>query len=75
MFIRLHIKETDELFVVNTDYIIRIFETVYDALAVPSASLTIFGCEEHVEVKESVADIERLMNRDRVYSTLTTKGI
>lgn len=75
MFIRLHIKETDELFVVNTDYIIRIFETVYDALAVPSASLTIFGCEGHVEVKESVAEIERLMSRDRVYSTLTTKSI
>lgn len=75
MFIRLHIKETDELFVVNTDYIIRIFETVYDALAVPSASLTIFGHEGPVEVKESVADIERLMKRDRVYSTPTTKCV
>lgn len=65
MFIHLHSKETDKLFVVNTDYIIRIFETVYDALAVPSASLTIFGCESPVEVKETVTDIERLINQAR----------
>lgn len=71
MFIHLHSKETDKLFVVNTDYIV----TICDDSPMPGAILIIFGYEGPVEVKESVADIERLMNRDRVYSTLTTKCI
>lgn len=65
MFIHLHSKETDKLFVVNTDYIV----TICDDSPMPGAILIIFGYEGPVEVKESVADIERLMNRDR----LTTK--
>lgn len=63
MFIPLHSKETDKLFVVNTDYIV----TICDDSPMPGgAILIIFGYEGPVEVKESVADIERLMNRDRV---------
>lgn len=62
MFIHLHSKETDKLFVVNTDYIVMLC----DDSPMPGAILSIFGHEGPVEVKESVADIERLMNRDRV---------
>lgn len=61
MFIHLHSKETDKLFVVNTDYIV----TICDDSPMPGALLTIIRFAEPVEVKESVADIERLMNRDR----------
>lgn len=71
MFIPLHSKETDKLFVVNTDYIVMLC----DDSPMPGATLTIAGHEGPVEVKESVADIERLMNRDRVYSTPTTKCV
>lgn len=63
MFIYLHSKETDKPFVVNTDYIVTMCDT--DS-PMPGAILIIFGYEGPVEVKESVADIERLMNRDRV---------
>lgn len=66
MFIHLHSKETDKLFVVNTDYIVTICDTEYDDSPTPGAILIIFGYEGPVEVKESCADIERLMNRDRV---------
>ncbi len=66
MFIHLHSKETGKLFVVNTDYIVTICDIVYDDSPVPGAILTIIRFAEPVEVKESVADIERLMNRDRV---------
>lgn len=62
MFINLHSRETDKLFVVNTDYIV----TICDDSPMPGAILTIIRFAEPVEVKESVADIERLMNRDRV---------
>ena len=62
MFINLHSKETDKLFVVNTDYIV----TICDDSPMPGAILIIFGYEGPVEVKESVADIVRLVNRDRV---------
>lgn len=75
MFIHLHSKETDKLFVVNTDYIVTICDTEYDDSPKPGAILIIFGYEGPIEVKESVADIERLMNRDRVYSTPTTKCV
>lgn len=75
MFIHLHSKETDKLFVVNTDHIVTICDTVYDDSPTPGAILTLFRFAEPVEVKESVADIERLMHHDRVYSTLTTKSI
>ena len=75
MFIHLHSKETDKLFVVNTDYIVTICDTEYDDSPTPGAILIIFGNEGPVEVKESVADIERLMKRDRVYSTPTTKCV
>lgn len=61
MFIHLHSKETDKLFVVNTDYIV----TICDDSPMPGAILIIFGYEGPVEVKESVADIERLMNQAR----------
>lgn len=71
MFIHLHSKETDKLFVVNTDHIV----TICDDSPMPGSILIIFGYEVPVEVKESVADIVRLVNRDRVYSTLTTKSI
>ena len=66
MFIHLHSKETDKLFVVNTDYIVTICDTEQDDSPTPGAILTIIRFAEPVEVKESVADIERLMNRDRV---------
>ena len=62
MFIHLHSKETDKLFVVNIDYIV----TICDDSPMPGSILIIFGYEVPVEVKESVADIERLMNHDRV---------
>ena len=62
MFIHLHSKETDKLFVVNTEYIV----TICDDSSMPGAILIIFGYEGPVEVKESCADIERLVNRDRV---------
>ena len=62
MFINLHSKETDKLFVVNTDYIV----TICDDSPMPGAILTIIRFAEPVEVKESVADIVRLVNRDRV---------
>lgn len=75
MFIHLHSKETDKLFVVNTDYIVTICDTEYDDSPTPGAILTIIRFAGPVEVKESVADIERLMNRDRVYSTPTTKCV
>lgn len=66
MFILLHSKETDKLFVVNTDYIVTMCDTVYDDSPVPGATLNIISFTEPVEVKESVADIVRLVNRDRV---------
>lgn len=61
MFIRLHSKETDKLFVVNTDHIV----TICDDSPMPGSILIIFGYEVPVEVKESVADIVRLMNQAR----------
>lgn len=82
MFIHLHYIDTNESVVVNTDYIVMVFDNVYedghyyaDEPPMPGATLTISGHEGPVEVKESVADIERLMNRDRVYSTPTTKCV
>ena len=75
MFIHLHYIDTNESVVVNTDYIVTICDTEYDDSPTPGAILIIFGHEGPVEVKESVADIERLMKRDRVYSTPTTKCV
>lgn len=51
MLIHLHSKETDKLFVVNTDYIV----TICDDSPMPGAILIIFGYEGPVEVEESVA--------------------
>lgn len=65
MFIHLHYADTNESVVVNTDYIVMVFDTMYDASPIPGATFTIFGHEGPVEVKESVADIERLMNQAR----------
>lgn len=74
MFIHLHYIDTNESVVVNTDYIVTMFDTMcVDASEEPVTSLTISGYEGPVEVKESVTDIERLIDRDIVYSTLTTK--
>ena len=42
-----------------------VFDTMYDASTIPGATFTISGHEGPVEVKESVADIERLMNQAR----------
>lgn len=75
MFIHLHSKETGKLFVVNTDYIVTMCDTVYDDSPMPGTILTVIRFGEPVEVTESVADIERLMNHDRVYSTPTTKCV
>lgn len=61
MFIHLHSKETDKLFVVNTDYIV----TICDDSPMPGAILIIFGYEGPVEVKESVADIDRLTTKHK----------
>lgn len=65
MFIHLHSKETDKPFVVNTDYIVTMSDTVYDDSPMPGTVLVIIRFERPVEVKESVADIERLMNQAR----------
>ena len=65
MFIRLHSKETGKPFVVNTDYIVTMYDTVYDESPMPGTILTVIRFEEPVEVKESVADIERLINQAR----------
>ena len=65
MFSRLHSKETGNLFAVNTDHIVTICDTVYDDSPTPGAVLTLFRFAEPVEVQESVADIERLMNQAR----------
>lgn len=66
MFIHLHSKETDKPFVVNTDYIVTMSDTVYADSPMPGTVLVIIRFERPVEVKESVADIVRLVNRDRV---------
>jgi len=67
MFITLHSKETDKPFVVNTDYIVTMCDTVYDYSPTPGAVLVIVRIESPVEVKETVADIERLMNHARAH--------
>lgn len=72
MFVHLHHIDTNESVVINTDYIVMVFENMYDE-SVAGASLTVSGHEGSVDVKESFTDIERLLNQDRVYSTLTTK--
>lgn len=72
MLIHLHYVDTNESVLVNTDAIVVISDNVYedghyyaDEPPIPGATLTISGHEGPVEVKESVADIERLMNQAR----------
>lgn len=65
MFIYLHSKETDKPFVVNTDYIVTMSDTVYDDSTMSGAVLVIIRFGEPVEVKETVTDIERLMKQAR----------
>lgn len=62
MFVHLHSKETDKPFIVNTDYIVTMCDT--DS-PMPGTVLVIIRFGEPVEVKESVADIERLINQAR----------
>lgn len=72
MFIHLHDIDTNESVIVNTANIITVCDNVYeyghyyaDEPPIPGATLTISGHEGPVEVKETVADIERLMNQAR----------
>lgn len=72
MFITLHDIDTNESVIVNTANIVMVCDNVYedghyyaDEPPIPGATLTISGHEGTVEVKESVADIERLMNQAR----------
>lgn len=72
MFITLHDIDTNDSVIVNTANIVMVSDNVYvndpyyaDEPPRPGATLTISGYEGPVEVKESVADIERLMNQAR----------
>lgn len=71
MFITLHDIYTNESVIVNTANIVMVCDNVYedgyyaDEPPIPGATLTISEHEGTVEVKESVADIERLMNQAR----------
>lgn len=72
MLIHLHYVDTNESVLVNTDAIVVISDNVYedghyyaDEPPIPGATLTISGHEGPVEVKESVADIERLIHQAR----------
>lgn len=42
MFIHLHSKETDKLFVVNTDYIVTICDTEYDDSPTPLVQFSLY---------------------------------
>lgn len=72
MFITLHDIDTNDSVIVNTANIVMVSDNVYendpyyaDEPPRPGATLTISGYEGPVEVKESVADIERLMDQAR----------
>lgn len=70
MFITLHDIDTNDSVIVNTANIVMVSDNVYETYYVdepprPGATLTISGHEVPVEVKETVADIERLMNQAR----------
>lgn len=72
MFITLHDIDTNDSVIVNTANIVMVSDNVYvndpyyaDEPPRPGATLTISGQEGPVEVKETVADIERLMNQAR----------
>lgn len=70
MFITLHDIDTNESVIVNTANIVMVSDNVYETYYAdepprPGATLIISGYEGPVEVKESVADIERLMNQAR----------
>lgn len=72
MFITLHDIDTNESVIVNTANIVMVCDNVYedghyyaDEPPIPGATLTVSGYEHTIDVKETVADIERLMNQAR----------